>query len=197
MRRLIARQPIRLAKELVAKSVVADDIPESHQENSQRGNRGARGESHQVLTDISHHRKVLNMVKAVGGRGMMVGGSVRDAIIGKIPKGIDLEIYGLTPDQLQPTLSKEFDVDAVGKAFGVLKLKGVEVDISLPRRDSKISAGHMDFLVTPDKDMSFEEATPRRDLTINAVMPECYRAQMDDIFLTTLSRGWRKEVHRG
>lgn len=157
MKRLIARQLINLAKELVAKPV-------------DEGMEEAVAKAIKSSPIYPTVEKVLNMVKNAGGRGMIVGGSVRDAILGKTPKDIDLEIYGLTPDQLQSTLSREFEVDAVGKAFGVLKLKGVDVDISLPRRDSKIGDGHKGFLVTPDKDMSFEEATSRRDLTINAVM---------------------------
>ncbi|MGE9293214.1 MAG: CCA tRNA nucleotidyltransferase, partial [Puniceicoccales bacterium] len=57
----------------------------------------------------------------------------------------------------------------VGRAFGVFKLRGLELDVSLPRRESKQGAGHRGFAVTGDPHMSPLEAASRRDFTINAL----------------------------
>jgi tRNA nucleotidyltransferase (CCA-adding enzyme) len=58
-------------------------------------------------------------------------------------------------------------VEAVGASFQVFKLG--DIDVSLPRRDSKSGPGHRGFEVTGDPSMSIEEAARRRDFTINAI----------------------------
>jgi tRNA nucleotidyltransferase (CCA-adding enzyme) len=58
-------------------------------------------------------------------------------------------------------------VEAVGESFQVFKLG--DIDVSLPRRDSKAGRGHKGFVVVGDPDMSIEEAARRRDFTINAI----------------------------
>jgi tRNA nucleotidyltransferase (CCA-adding enzyme) len=58
-------------------------------------------------------------------------------------------------------------VEAVGESFQVYKIG--EVDVSLPRRDSKSGRGHRGFVVTGDPDMTIDEAARRRDFTVNAI----------------------------
>jgi tRNA nucleotidyltransferase (CCA-adding enzyme) len=63
-------------------------------------------------------------------------------------------------------------IDAVGRSFGILKLRlpgGYEFDVSLPRRESKIGAGHRGFIAEPDPAMTPREAAARRDFTFNAL----------------------------
>lgn len=102
----------------------------------------------------------------------VVGGAVRDALLGQDPKDIDVEVFGTTWDVLERTLSQFGPTHQVGKSFGVIKLRletGHEVDFSLPRRDSKSGPGHRGFEVTVDPSMTLLEAASRRDYTINAL----------------------------
>lgn len=100
-----------------------------------------------------------------GGRALVVGGAVRDLLLGIPSKDLDIEVYGLTVPQLQNVLKKYGPVSLVGKSFGVLRVHGVDVDWSLPRADS---AGRKPCVVI-DPNMSFSDAFVRRDLTINAM----------------------------
>jgi tRNA nucleotidyltransferase (CCA-adding enzyme) len=105
----------------------------------------------------------------------VVGGSVRDMLLGIPVKDFDLEVYGLSPEALRSTLAGLGSVDEVGQAFTVLKLSGLEgvegaVDVSLPRRDSKSGPGHKGITVAGEPELSIEEASRRRDFTINALL---------------------------
>src|SRR5712692_6903537 len=108
----------------------------------------------------------------------------------------DLEVYGLAPEVLVRTLSRFGEVKLVGESFAVYKVVppaaaggapsdladrgaagGVSpgalptvIDVSLPRRDTKVAPGHRGFQVQGDPRLSFEEATRRRDFRINAML---------------------------
>lgn len=125
----------------------------------------------------THIHAILAAIQAAGGRPLIVGGAVRDALMGAEVKDFDIEVYGLPIDQLTELLASFGRVDAVGRSFGVLKIRthtGHELDISLPRRESKVGAGHRGFLAAPDPTMTPREAASRRDFTWNAlaVTPE-------------------------
>lgn len=98
----------------------------------------------------------------------MIGGSVRDEVLGLPSKDFDVEVYGIAPDVLEAMLAKLGRVDAVGKSFGILKLieGGMDIDVSIPRRDSKLHEGHKGFLVDVDPFMSIKEAGQRRDFYV-------------------------------
>ena len=117
---------------------------------------------------------VLSAIRgAAGGRPMLVGGCVRDTLLGLPAKDIDIEVYGVTdPDALAAALAQVGTVTEAGKSFGVFKVRrgGTEVDVSLPRLESKTGAGHRGFTVIPDGDLGFEQASARRDFTVNAIM---------------------------
>ena len=103
------------------------------------------------------------------GRAVIVGGWVRDRLLGIESKDIDIEVYGLALDALKQVLSRHGTVIEVGRAFGVLKVKNIDVDFSLPRTDSKVGPGHRGFDVETDPNLDFETASRRRDLTINSI----------------------------
>ena len=86
-------------------------------------------------------REVARMVKAEGGRALLVGGCVRDELMGGEPKDIDVECFGIAPDRLRAILSKRFALDLVGASFGVLKLSHLDVDVAIPRRETKLGPG--------------------------------------------------------
>ncbi len=114
----------------------------------------------------------VDACRAAGGRVLLVGGAVRDLALGQPLKDWDLEVHGLDTDALETALSTVGRVDAVGRAFAVLKLhaRGVELDLSIPRRDSKVGQGHRGILAKGDPHMGTTEAARRRDLTVNAMM---------------------------
>ena len=102
----------------------------------------------------------------------MVGGSVRDHLLGRHVKDWDVEVFGLSAKDLERALRRVGRVNAVGKSFGVFKMHHEalgEVDVSIPRRDSNTGPGHRGIAVEGDPDMSTTEAARRRDLTINAI----------------------------
>ena len=116
--------------------------------------------------------KLANAIHQQGGQPILVGGSVRDYLLGqRLPKDLDLEVYCLEANKLEGVLSQFGKVLRVGKSFGVLKLitKHAEYDVSLPRRESKSGKGHKGFLVNADPQMTFEEASARRDFTVNSI----------------------------
>ena len=115
--------------------------------------------------------ELTKLVAGAGGRAMLVGGCVRDELMGVEPKDWDLEVYGLEPSRLREILDRLGDVHVVGEAFAVYKL-GSDLDVSLPRRERKVGKGHRGFVVEGDPDMSFEEACKRRDFTINAILKD-------------------------
>ena len=120
-----------------------------------------------VIHDALLH--ICRVVEASGGRALLVGGCVRDALLGFSPKDFDLEVYGVSPQKLVEILSADFPVSLVGEAFGVIKVHGLPIDVSIPRRESKVGLGHRGFKVLSDPEMSPREAASRRDYTINAI----------------------------
>jgi tRNA nucleotidyltransferase (CCA-adding enzyme) len=113
---------------------------------------------------------VLRAVRPVG-RPRLVGGCVRDWLLGLEPKDFDIEVAGADYETLVRLLRPFGEPDLVGRSFGIIKLRlgGAEYDFSLPRRESKTGAGHRGFAVAPDPTLSDAEAAARRDFTINAI----------------------------
>src|SRR5687767_10005956 len=100
---------------------------------------------------------------------LLVGGCVRDLVLGIEPKDYDVEVYGLPMVKLVDVLSPHFDTKVVGQSFGVIKINN-QVDVSVPRRENKVGVGHKGFEVTLDHNMSPLVAAARRDFTINSMM---------------------------
>lgn len=124
--------------------------------------------------------QVARIMQAAGGRALLVGGCVRDGLLGIPTKDVDIEVYGLDAAKVETELSKSFKLDTVGRAFGVFILKGLDMDIALPRRESKTGPKHTDFAVTGDPTMSPQEAASRRDFSVNAICYEPLEGQFID-----------------
>jgi tRNA nucleotidyltransferase (CCA-adding enzyme) len=128
--------------------------------------------------------KVIALSKAVrdaGGRALLVGGCVRDELMGQQPKDWDLEVYGIEAARLRSILDQYGPVNVVGEAFTVYKL-GNDLDVSIPRRERKSGRGHRAFVIEGDPSMTIEEATRRRDFTINAVLQDPLSGEVIDPF---------------
>lgn len=127
--------------------------------------------------------KVLTLARAIraaGGRALLVGGWVRDQLLGRGSKDYDFEVYGLSIARLEEVLGSFGEVIAIGRAFGVLRIKGFDIDFSIPRRDSKTGRGHRGFLVELDPGLDYPTAARRRDLTINSMAYDPLREEILD-----------------
>ena len=126
--------------------------------------------------------RVVQLAEAArreGGRALLVGGCVRDQLMGQPPKDWDVEIYGIAPVRLRELLDEFGPVNVVGEAFTVYKL-GAHLDVSLPRRERKTGKGHRAFFIEGDPEMAIEEATGRRDFTINAILHDPLTGEIID-----------------
>lgn len=129
----------------------------------------------------------------------LVGGCVRDWMLHLPQKDFDIEVFGVTYEQLEHALRRWGRVDLVGRSFGVAKLttkSGTTYDFSLPRRDSKVAAGHKGFTITFDPGITPKEAAARRDYTINALMYNPRKGGVMDYFggMVDLKKGVLKHT---
>lgn len=135
-----------------------------------------------------HLQRLLKIIAEIGGHGILVGGCVRDHLLGHRAKDIDIEVYGIDAQTLEKILTENFAVVAVGKTFGIFKVSVVvddekqTFDVALPRKENKQGIGHKGFVVTPDPFMTFKEAAQRRDFTINAMGIDVNANELWDAF---------------
>jgi tRNA nucleotidyltransferase (CCA-adding enzyme) len=126
---------------------------------------------------------MLEAVRRVG-RPRLVGGGVRDWLLGLKPKDFDIEVGGVDFDHLQRALESFGATDVVGRSFGVIKVRsassGNEYDFSLPRRESKTGAGHRGFAVAANPNLTDAEAAARRDFTLNAIAVDPFTGEVID-----------------
>jgi tRNA nucleotidyltransferase (CCA-adding enzyme) len=92
---------------------------------------------------------------------LVVGGFVRDEILGRPSKDLDVEVFGLGARDLEEVLSRFGEVLSFGASFGVMQVRGIEADFSLPPGDPANPAGGVE--------LAFADAARRRDLTMNAM----------------------------
>ncbi|MEO8501166.1 MAG: hypothetical protein ABI565_09645, partial [Vicinamibacteria bacterium] len=127
------------------------------------------------------------VLEKAGGRVFLVGGAVRDALLGRAVKDYDLEVFGLQGQAVLDALSPLARVEPAGDSFPVFKVAGLpgiagQIDVSLPRRDSKKGPGHRGIHAEADPFMPIEEAARRRDFTINALMFDLTTRRLEDPF---------------
>jgi len=135
--------------------------------------------------------QVCQLVAEAGGEAWLVGGSVRDLALGRVVNDLDLEVFRLDAEALQACLAKSFELDLVGASFGILKLRGLPIDVGLPRRETKTGRGHRGFVVDADPDLALAKAAARRDFTVNAIYWQPLTGELNDPWggLDDLKRG--------
>jgi tRNA nucleotidyltransferase (CCA-adding enzyme) len=116
---------------------------------------------------LDRAQRIAESVRDAGGRALIVGGWVRDRLMDRDSKDIDIEVFGVPADRLRRLLETFGRVETVGESFQVYK--SGDIDVSLPRRESKAGRGHRGFDITGDPAMELGEAVRRRDFTINAI----------------------------
>ncbi|MEO7273093.1 MAG: hypothetical protein ABIX28_03715 [Vicinamibacterales bacterium] len=152
---------------------------------------GAGFVANQALPDIA--MAIATAIAAAGGRALVVGGWVRDRLLGHASKDVDFEAYGLEPGALREVLARIGPVNTVGESFTVYKV--ADIDVALPRRESKTGRGHKAFEVIGDPFMPADEAARRRDFTVNAIAWDALTGEYLDPFngradLRPVACGW-------
>ena len=127
-------------------------------------------------------KKITEYVHEAGGRVFYVGGFVRDRLLRIDNKDVDIEVHGVTPEDLYAILEKVGEPLVYGKSFGVFALRGENIDIAMPRKERAVGKGHRDFIVDVDPFIGTREAARRRDFTINALMEDVLTGEIVDHF---------------
>lgn len=115
---------------------------------------------------------IFQDILSQGGYVYIVGGSVRDYVLGlETYHDMDIEVYHLDYQQLYDILSHYGHVNTFGKNFAIMQVdKLPNYDFALPRKEKKVGEKHQDFQIDIDPHLSIQKAIQRRDLTINALM---------------------------
>ena len=132
--------------------------------------------------NVSMAKMIAEKVALEGGRAFYVGGLVRDHILGRENKDVDIEIHGITPEKLVGILETFGEITKTGLSFGVFGLKKYEIDIAMPRKETAIGRGHRDFEIDVDPFIGYEKAAMRRDFTMNAMMEDVLTGEVLDFF---------------
>ena len=134
------------------------------------------------MNDAEMAVRIAELVREEGGRAFFVGGYVRDRLLGRENKDIDIEVHGITPETLTRLLGTLGEVTAFGKSFGVFGLRHCGLDIAMPRSERAVGPGHQDFDCTLDPFIGTRQAAMRRDFTVNALMEDILTGEVLDHF---------------
>jgi putative nucleotidyltransferase with HDIG domain len=134
-------------------------------------------------------KNVRKAITSGGGKIYQVGGAVRDELLGKVSKDLDLLVTGMELSVLERILKPYGKVNLVGKSFGIIKFKPSEgtdndedIDISVPRIDSKSTGkGHKDFKVQLGKGITLKQDQLRRDFWMNALSKDIETGEIHDV----------------
>jgi tRNA nucleotidyltransferase (CCA-adding enzyme) len=99
-----------------------------------------------------------------GFKAYVVGGAVRDALLGLSVKDRDYVVVGATPEQMQA-----LGFVAVGKDFPVFLHPQTHEEYALARTERKTAPGYAGFAFHATADVTLEQDLQRRDLTVNAI----------------------------
>ena len=127
-------------------------------------------------------RRVAAAVAEAGGRTYYVGGYVRDLLLGRENKDIDIEVHGVTVPALEAILDALGERTTMGASFGIMGLRHYDIDIAMPRSEKATGRGHKDFEVFVDPFIGEERAAMRRDFTMNALMQDVLTGEILDFF---------------
>lgn len=127
---------------------------------------------------------LLDSIRRAGGRPLIVGGAVRDALLGVTPKDVDIEVHGVAdPAAFVREITKIGSVAEQGKSFEILaaRVAGEDFDVALPRR----------LRASADEQTALRDAFSQRDVTINAIGWDPASGEIIDLF------GGRRDLDAG
>ncbi len=122
-------------------------------------------------------QKLLKKLSFKGASCYIVGGYVRDYLLGVKSKDIDIEIYNMSlEDIVKETKGLK------NEKFGIVHLKEFGVDLAIPRTEKKIGNCYDDFLIESNTNLDLKKATTRRDFSINSIMYNIDTGELIDNF---------------
>lgn len=121
--------------------------------------------------------EIAKKIKDNGGCLYLVGGAVRDELLGVKSTDEDYCVVGLSDKEFEELFPEAF---ARGKAFRVYDMCGKE--FALARTESKSGKGHKEFEITTNKDITITDDLKRRDLTINSIAKNVLTNEIIDPF---------------
>ena len=127
-------------------------------------------------------RRIAWQVSQAGGRTFYVGGFVRDQLLGRENKDVDIEVHGIPVKALEAILDGLGERLSMGASFGVMGLRHYQIDIAMPRSEVATGRGHKDFEVFVDPFIGEKKAAERRDFTMNALMQDVLTGEILDFF---------------
>jgi len=129
--------------------------------------------------------EIANKIKEKGGTLYLVGGALRDELLGREVHDEDYCVVGLSKEEFEELFPNSFKR---GKSFNVYDLENKE--FALARKDKKIGLGHKEFDIISSKEVTIEEDLSRRDITINAIAKDVITGQIIDPY------GGKKDLER-
>ena len=114
--------------------------------------------------EVAHYIQVHRLYRDSDLTCYLVGGAVRDILLGKIPKERDWVVVGQTPESMEARGYRP-----IGKAFPVFLHPRTHEEYALARTEKKVSKGYKGFEFYAAPDVTLVEDLKRRDLTINAM----------------------------
>ncbi|MDR1435221.1 MAG: polynucleotide adenylyltransferase [Puniceicoccales bacterium] len=139
----------------------------------------------ELISAIENNRNLGTIIRILhehGGHCYLVGGCVRDHFLGIPSHNFDLEVFNLHSSTIIDCLKPRYEIDVVGKSYGILKIRNLDIDIGIPRKEQKNGPLHTDFNVQEDPFLPLDEAIKRRDFTINAIYFDLKNKQIMDPF---------------
>lgn len=135
-----------------------------------------------ALTDEELAREIARAVASEGGSTYLVGGCVRDQVLGRPSKDIDIEVHGVDVARLEQILARFGTVSTVGASFSIFNLSGHGLDIAVPRRTDAPRGGKAELAEVADPFVGTYQAALRRDLTMNALYQDVLTGEVIDHF---------------
>lgn len=134
------------------------------------------------MNELKTIKEIAEKIHEQGGTVYFVGGYIRDQLLNKQNKDIDVEIHGISVYDTKQILKDYGEVDEIGASFGVLMVKGLDIDFCFPREESMNGSKHTDFEVSVNPFLGLEKACRRRDFTMNAIMQNVITGEYVDLF---------------
>lgn len=122
-------------------------------------------------------KPIANKIEQAGGKLYLVGGAVRDELLGQMTHDEDYCVTGLTAKQFQKIFP---EAHIRGKAFEVFDIEGKE--FAMARTESKQGKGHKEFEIKTNPQITIEQDLARRDITINAIAKNVLTGEIIDPF---------------